>query len=878
MNANATDATSTMNTADMTPFMLANWTDPDQPMDNVFGIPLFIADGSTMAKNKDDWHVAWSAGGDIQKEAQNLKERMDKTPEGARFIYVATYSTFVVMTEDVIYHDEGVAKLKAWITEFLSYYKSIGGKLDGITLDTEYSLDSISNISKGQFNEIVASSTYKLPDKYDKVDGAGMLMRIQKNSKYPRLRKMLEEQGFVFYEGTDKTELCYMLESNAASYSLNRSIWSKVMTLLKREYLHEAIIDPLWSFYEDAIVSDYDYTNTQSWLKTTGTQGYYKNVTGNSVEIGNTSNLYTYAQRPSKWFYTGSNGGAYPPGYNKAIYEDTSFGAFLLDLKAFKDMQTATDEDGNLNAWITFYDYNYGTNTAGYATNTVSGTHYHTETLYHIGLMNPKPFLGYVYKNDIKTDEAQRRVLAAGKELTTANLNAEKANLTSAMISEMYQDRLQNISDILAELTRVAGASDRKPIPYNSSWNSSFLISGMYAGGRNIWRISPDTTKGMTLEQFKVAGTEDPTFYINGQTVVFPQGKILEEAKIEPYGSCGYWVETPVNVEPVVINDTNRHSKYPAFEETFSETLSASYWSKSGSIEVKDGALTLSAGATLNNNTIPKKITAGDNYAKQQAWEVTFSVNNTEMVAILLSAASSDGVRVNKGVVQYSDNGKFEDLYSISADTTYTLRREMDFANNKSNVYLYDASGNELANKVGITLNGVTAPVSSIGFMVTMKAFSDKLKLDNYKLYPIGVTTDFELYDAATGYRATEETNAGATAYRLSWMNASAQAKKATIVAEFYDGDALVSTKTVRVVIMSPGADGVETEIVPLSEGKSVKLRMETADYVEEQLPDTSGTEKKGLSLGWILLIALGAVLVAAAVTVAIVLVVKKKR
>ena len=121
MSANA----STMDTSDITPFTLVNWTSPDEAMDYVYGLPLFIADGKTIAQNKADWKMVWSANGNIQGEANNLKARFDKVPKGSRYIYVATYSTFVVMTEDVIYHDEGVAKLKAWVTEFLTYYKSI---------------------------------------------------------------------------------------------------------------------------------------------------------------------------------------------------------------------------------------------------------------------------------------------------------------------------------------------------------------------------------------------------------------------------------------------------------------------------------------------------------------------------------------------------------------------------------------------------------------------------------------------------------------------------------------------------------------------------------------------------------------------------------
>ena len=164
----------------------------------------------------------------------------------------------------------------------------------------------------------------------------------------------------------------------------------------------------------------------------------------------------------------------------------------------------------------------------------------------------------------------------------------------------------------MAELTRVAGASDRKPIQYAGSWNSDFVISGMYAGGRNIWRITPDITQCGTLENFLVDGAT-PTFRLNGQTVTFPQGTILEEAKIEPYGSCGYWVETPVDVMPVVTSDADRFSKYPAYQETFAAELSSAYWTKTGECTIADGAAILSGGATLKNKAIPTRITAGDN-------------------------------------------------------------------------------------------------------------------------------------------------------------------------------------------------------------------------------------------------------------------------
>ena len=54
--------------------------------------------------------------------------------------------------------------------------------------------------------------------------------------------------------------------------------------------------------------------------------------------------------------------------------------------------------------------------------------------------------------------------------------------------------------------------------------------------------------------------------------------------------------------------------------------------------------------------------------------------------------------------------------------------------------------------------------------------------------------------------------------------------RTAKIVAEFYEGDKKVSEEVVKELKMAPGCDGVETGIVEVKDGQSVKLTLLTED------------------------------------------------
>ena len=88
------------------------------------------------------------------------------------------------------------------------------------------------------------------------------------------------------------------------------------------------------------------------------------------------------------------------------------------------------------------------------------------------------------------------------------------------------------------DLNRIVGFSDRKVIDVPYSWNNDYLLSGMYANGRNVWYITPNTD--ILGEATFMTETEDGlSFSINGQTVTFAGGAVIEGHERQ----LGTWVD-----------------------------------------------------------------------------------------------------------------------------------------------------------------------------------------------------------------------------------------------------------------------------------------------------------------------------------------------
>ncbi len=805
------------------PFVMTNWVGVGKGVySNISGMPQlynYVIDGEVV--------IAYKNQIDIKIIARLMKEEMDGRPAGTRWINGGAFGNVLrTNNDDVMFMERGVEIVKNWLDAFLAEYKAIGGELDGIALDFEYFDAEYWYLNSWHYSK-------------DKT----VYQRIVTNPNYQtKLRPLLVERGFKFWpEPSEHTPEIYGIYPNSGNeYGTSRLVWDAASQCLLSMYQNESMA-PLFEHYPDADVNDYTIRDVRGWLKPVDEGGSPIYQGGNRDKMGTASSYNTYSYAPT-FISAGNNGYTYrtPVGYNKAAYEDDPYNMFMWDVNSCKLMYDATPEK-QVSMW--FAAYCYSPDRPG----STSYTPYYAEAILHMGLMNPEPFLGFI---------------VAFHDFRMPTMDE-------------YYESIQVASDILAELTRIVGAEDRKHIPFPYTWNSGYILTGMYAGGKNYWRITPDTTDGMTVENFKISKDgADPTFHINGQTVTFPGGKIIEDGYVAQVGTCGYWVETATDVMPKITYDTNRFEIAPSFMENYEgysvgmkyngtvcvPTMTWDARSVGGSCVVTldpanpdNQVLAISGKTVLKNIAIPRNITAGDSYAKEQMWEVkvTLPEDMGEATLDLFTVATAYfdddlGLQIKNGKVYYDCKGELTELADVTLSAgTYTFKRMVNFRMTDgfvSSYYAYDAEGKQVFAVEKVPMLTFELPVTTIG--ITCKGVTgDPILLDDYKLYPVGMTAQFEVYDASSGLMLADQngTQSGDGAYRLSWLNGTDKGEIANVMAAYYDADGkLISKKIIKTVVMLPGADGIETGIVenPI-EGQTLKIYMEKPAVSD--IPDNGG-------------------------------------
>jgi len=750
------------------PFYTTSWTIPDEALDYVYDMPYTWSNGTPILTDPDDENspktmsISFGKYGtsNIATIAQKMKEDFDARPAGTRVInFSAMTDAFKDNEVNSIDFTVGVEMVKNWLGDFLAEYSSIGGKLDGVAVDLEYNW-AYTNYLHTEYTSGRSSSSGANTAVYANIVGSD----VYKN----KIRPILVERGFTFYpynesaaEVWKQTELGSIYKYSGNAYANSRSIWDKLVGELLNEYINEAVYTPVHAFYPDAIVSDYHTVDYQAWLKGAAASGGASG--GKSDKVGNASAYSAnYAGSPDLdgYFYYESLGNktvrtkyTSPVGFNDAMWEATPFNMAMWDVNRFKTMLEATD-NGNIVAWHAGFNY-------GVKEGSTGRTPYYAEIMYHLGLLDAT-FYGYTVKSEMGAE---------------------------------FQLGMEILNDIMSELTRVAGTADRKPLKNLSNWNGSYMLTGMNAGGRDIYRLTPDTTK-VSVENFKVVG-DVPTFQVDGLTITFPQGRIIKDTAVREIGTCGYWIEVPAGVAPVITSSTDRYANNPAFVEDFAKfddvLAKETYWTVSGTAVMQDGALALSGNTTVTNQKVTENVTAGDAYATKQAWEVNVTLpQGTYGDVTLLSTGAGDGIKISGGKAYYYDaNGTAQVIGDIAAGT-YTVKRVVDLSAMTSSYYVGTLKAENKAMKA------VTTPVASI-IMSTVGA-TDAVLVDDYKLYQLGMNTTLDIYETASAKKVDAASAvSGSHAYRVSWMNASEKAQKVTIK----NGSAIIESFTV-----APGMDG----------------------------------------------------------------------
>ena len=885
-------------------FYLVNWGEfntKDSPADpnvtqkftNTYYMP-YIWTNSSKLKNGETYTFASKIGGSgsgeagAKKIAASVKKYFDeqKVPAGARYINLTLPATAINYLNEYCFVGKSIPIVSEWMEAFCKEFKALGGKLDGVTVDVEF-LGIYSNyIQSG--GDGINWSAQKDPQLYQKI--------VDHPEYKEKVRPMLEERGFKFYSPvTDKTPEIFSINTNSGSeYAQSRSIWNAVM----RTYLANTITEgcaPMWKYYPDAVLSDYQTKNADPWYKEMDDSGSVNAGSGGSYyRVGNSSNDNFYCVRPKTTFFKDNNNATtYPtlPGYNNAVFSNTPFNKFLFDMNTAKGTYQAADTDDNGRKQVSWWLGHAYYGSASYNA-------YWSERVLHLCMLDPQIFLGYILMQDCKNDGTR------------------------------YTNALKITDQLLSMASNMVGYTDIKPLNVQHNWNYPFVLSGAYANGRNVYRISPDTTD-MKLEDFQVKDAKDPTFTAEGITVTFPGGKIVKDSEVYDIGTCGFWVETAKDVAPVITKADNYNKEYAAYQETFEayevgseynyNSVKPEYvWEpkKQGASSAKivadptDSAkkmLAVTGNYEFKNVKMPDNILGADTYAKYQAWEISFILPDdiaADAELQLLYAVHSknkfkdQGVKIAGGKVFYDNAGELVELagVTLSAGVKYTVVREFDFTNAEActcRYRVYDAEGKEIGKTAKVPVPAKwELPIATIAY-ATKKVTGNPVLFDNYRLYTTKVNTDFYLYYAKTGMPiATEDMNKpqkDAVAYRFAWLNSTDTEKSYTIMAAYYDGETKVSEEAVKEVKMAPYSNSFEAgEFENKQEGKSVLIYVKDNNPPEVEDDPIGGDkpteepvddgEKTGLDSKMIIIIAAAAAVVVIAVVVIVIVASAKKK
>ena len=411
----------------------------------------------------------------VKVMARTTKTILDAMPEGQRCIDLNLVSRYITEdSENYLWWDTGAARVEKLLDDFFGELKKNGAQLDYVIDDCEIGMSNwVFNHNADRLPKIVADPRYET-----------------------EIRPLLVEAGFTFSD-YGETELQYLVDfgkSNAYN------IWNGVMSRRVTDYYNKAVTEPIHKHYPDVKNSNYGMSASVGEEKVSYDTAGHKTYQGGETHAGGTHSSPILYSRISQI----GNKGRAPEGYPYETFQINAYNAMIYAMVHASDAVVST-EGGNFMPWIPLKSW---------TSSKYSNSKYYDEVIFHLGLMNPDPFLVF-------------------------NVGAAE--------DEVY------LNNILKELNTVVGNGKRKTLVTDQyKWDQRYVLTGMELEDKNIWRITPDLyTPGITLENF-LMDSKNMIFQIGNQVVDFPEGSAILEVE-NAMSDYGYWVTTHKGTKPTEI-------------------------------------------------------------------------------------------------------------------------------------------------------------------------------------------------------------------------------------------------------------------------------------------------------------------------------------
>ena len=460
--------------------------------------------------------------------AKEINTFLKSQPEGRRCINLTGSTTSLTkgLKNYFFMNEESVEYVKGNIDSLFKALKDLDTPVDYVIDDNEstilcYGIESKAiQVFKSETENVEQTIATKghLYEDWIKEE----LIRIEKLPEYQNvLRPALEEAGYIFgddydlkyiniFPGAQEPRRTKFFESNPPEGA--DTAYSVFNYVLESQIFYgaynEAVFDTIKKYYPDIKGSNYaahtatgvvPVYNYQGSRTAPGTKGSRVGTGCSPVHYGSLKMIETNP----------------PIGYPFDTYPNTAYNQLLIEMIKTADI-VASMGDLKLMPWVGVRSWVDTVASAAYCNH--YGTDYYIELILHCGLYDTDPYLIY-------------------------NTEGTKQG-----------DDFKELAKVFAQLGELVGFEDRKAIVPTvnqiPSWDQRYILSGMTANGKGVWRITPDLyTPGVSMENFVASSINGVTFKIGNQYVEFPKGSYIYTPD-ESVSEYGYWVITPDGTWP----------------------------------------------------------------------------------------------------------------------------------------------------------------------------------------------------------------------------------------------------------------------------------------------------------------------------------------
>jgi hypothetical protein len=285
-------------------------------------------------------------------------------------------------------------------------------------------------------------------------------------------------------------------------------IWNALMEERAADYVRRAIYEPIRKHFPNIKMSNWESSYNASQYACPDRNGYQHSRHSAGVHVGThqSVNLYCWLGNLRRVVMPG---GAEPYGAGP-------FEAFRLSVNSMRTMVLSS----NVPAWPWISHKRF-------KESWVRESDLYQELIFHAGLCGPDQFL---YWNPRPNRPGQ-------------NLQEH---------GDEAQDQL--LSECLSELDELVGTADRKRLVQNlAGWYDDFVLTGMSAGGRTVWRFTPKLLANQKRED--VLHSKAPvTFRTAQKEIRFSEGTV--HARDRELSDQGYWIIGPLHAKPTITTRT----------------------------------------------------------------------------------------------------------------------------------------------------------------------------------------------------------------------------------------------------------------------------------------------------------------------------------